>query len=182
MDTAAGEVPDQPGVNGTEEQFALLGTLTGAGDIVQQPLDLGAGEVSVGNQTGLLADGIAIATGNQIVDDIGGTAALPDNGVVDGFAGCLIPDDGGFTLVGDADTGNVICFHTQLFHSVLGNFQGGAPDFHSIVLDPAGLREDLTEFSLCGGADIACMIKQNAAGTGSTLIQGHDIFHGVVSL
>jgi hypothetical protein len=45
------------------------------------------------------------------------------------------------------------------------------------MLNPAGLRENLTEFLLGGGADVACMVKKDAAGTGGTLIQGHDIFH-----
>jgi hypothetical protein len=45
------------------------------------------------------------------------------------------------------------------------------------MLHPAGLREDLAEFFLGGGADIACVVKKDAAGTGGTLVQGHDIFH-----
>jgi hypothetical protein len=49
------------------------------------------------------------------------------------------------------------------------------------VFHPTGLREDLTEFLLGSGADIACVVKEDAAGTGSALVQGHDIFHTVFS-
>ncbi|MNV81194.1 hypothetical protein D3C71_1748430 [compost metagenome] len=44
----------------------------------------------------------------ELFADVGGAAALPDDGVVNRFAGLFFPDDGGFTLVGDADTGDLI--------------------------------------------------------------------------
>jgi hypothetical protein len=44
---AAGEVPDQPAIDGAEGQLALLGAGASAGDIVQDPCDLGAGKVGV---------------------------------------------------------------------------------------------------------------------------------------
>ena len=40
---------------------------------------------------------------------------------------------------------------------------------------PAGLGIDLCEFLLCHGADVSLLIKQDAAGTGGTLIQCHDV-------
>ena len=43
----------------------------------------------------------------ELLAESGGAAILPDDGVVDGLAGCAVPDDGGFALVGDADGGNV---------------------------------------------------------------------------
>jgi hypothetical protein len=49
------------------------------------------------------------------------------------------------------------------------------------MLHPAGLGEDLPEFLLCGGTDIACVVKEDAAGTCGTLVQGHDVFHTVFS-
>ena len=56
MRGAAGELPDEPGVDGAEGQLAGLGPGAGAGDVVEQPGDLGAGEVGVDDQAGLLAD------------------------------------------------------------------------------------------------------------------------------
>ena len=177
MDLAAGQVPDQPGVDGTEGQLAPLGPLTGAGNVVQQPCDLGAGEVGIGHQTGLAADHIAVACGHQLVDHVGGTAALPDDGVEDGFAGGAVPDHGSLTLVGDTDGGDAVGFHIQLLHGVLGDFQSGAPDLRGVMLHPAGLGEDLPEFLLSGGTDVASLVKENTAGRGCALIQGHDVFH-----
>ena len=43
----------------------------------------------------------------QVCADRGGAAVLPDDGVVNGPARVTIPDQRRFTLVGDADGGNV---------------------------------------------------------------------------
>ena len=42
MCLAAGELPDQPGFNGTEQQLAPLRTLADTLNIFQQPAQLGA--------------------------------------------------------------------------------------------------------------------------------------------
>ena len=47
VDGAAGELPEEPGVHSAEEDLPLPGPLPGAGDLVQDPLDLGGGEVGV---------------------------------------------------------------------------------------------------------------------------------------
>ena len=177
MDRAAGELPDQPGVDGAEEQLAFFRPLPGPGGVVQQPFDLGAGEIGVGHKAGLFADGVAVAFGLQLVDDGGGAAALPDDGVGDGLAGGLIPDNGGLPLVGDADGGNILRGDAQLFHGGPGDLQGGGPDLLRVVLHPAGVGEDLAEFLLGSGADVSRMVKKNAAGAGGTLVKGHDVFH-----
>ena len=85
MDLAAGELPDKPGVHGSEAELARLGLLAGAGHVVQDPADLGAGEVGVDDEAGLLADEIGLVT--QGVAEFGGAAVLPDDGVVHGLAG-----------------------------------------------------------------------------------------------
>ena len=49
-DAAAGQLPDQPAVDGAEQQLAGFGALLRAGHAVQQPADLGAREVRVDQQ------------------------------------------------------------------------------------------------------------------------------------
>ena len=39
MDTAAGELPDEPCVDGAHQQLAVLGSLTGTRGVVEQPFD-----------------------------------------------------------------------------------------------------------------------------------------------
>ncbi len=104
---AAGEVPDQPAVDGTEGQLAALGLLAHTGHVVQDPGQLGGGEVGVDAQAGFLQHAVAQAALAQV--DAGGLGApvLPDDGVVHRLARFAVPDHGGFALVGDADGADV---------------------------------------------------------------------------
>ena len=72
-------------------------------DVVEDPLHFGAGEVRVNHQAGGLADVFFHAVALELLADLGGTAALPDDSVINRLAGFTLPDDGGFTLVGDTD-------------------------------------------------------------------------------
>ena len=170
MDPAAGELPDQPGVNGAEEQLPSLCPLSGPGHVIQQPPDLGAGKVGVRHQAGFPADGIGMAVGHQLVNNIGGAAALPHDGVGDGFPGFLIPDHRGLPLVGDADGGDTVRSHIQLGHGGTGDLQGGIPDLLRVMLHPTGLGENLPELLLHGGADVARLVKQDTSAAGRALI------------
>ena len=116
VDVAVRQLPDQPGVDRAEEQLASLSPLACAGHVVQQPFDLRAGEIRVRHETRLGADLIAPARLDDAVDDVGGAAALPDDGVGDRLAGGLVPDHGRLALVGDADGGNVCGRDAELAH------------------------------------------------------------------
>src|SRR5450830_1811421 len=103
VDLAAGEFPDQPAIDGTEQQFTVARTLAAAFDVVEDPLEFGAGEIRVGNQTGGVADVVFVTIALELLADLGAATALPDNRVIDRAAGGLVPYHGGFTLVGDTD-------------------------------------------------------------------------------
>ena len=47
MDPALGQLPDQPSVHGAKGQFAVFGLGAGAGNMVQQPANLGAGKIRI---------------------------------------------------------------------------------------------------------------------------------------
>ena len=51
---AAGEPPEQIAIDGAEHQLAALGACARAGDVVEDPGDLGAGEIGIDDQAGLL--------------------------------------------------------------------------------------------------------------------------------
>jgi hypothetical protein len=53
---SSGEVINKPGVHGPEGQLAGLGFLAGPGRVIEQPFDLGPGEVSVNDEAGLGPD------------------------------------------------------------------------------------------------------------------------------
>ena len=83
------------------------GLFPGPLHMVEHPLDLGGGEVRVGNQASGGADVLLQAVGPQPVHQLRRAAALPDDGVVDGPPGGPVPQNGGLTLVGDADGGDL---------------------------------------------------------------------------
>ena len=182
VDRAAGQLPQQPGVHRSEEDLAPAGPLPGTIHMIQDPFDLGAGEIGVGNQAGGFADMIPQPLLQQSVYDAGSTTALPHNGVADGAAGLAVPEDGGFTLIGDANGGNVGGIYAGLGDHLHHDRVLGGPDFHGVVFYPPFLGVDLGEFLLTDADDVLFPIKEDGAGTGGTLIQGEDVlFHNKTS-
>ena len=177
MDPAGRELPDQPGIDRPEEELPRFGTPSGAGHMVQQPLDLRPGEVRVGHKAGLLPDGLAVAGGDQLVDGLRGAAALPDDGVRDRLSGLLVPDHRGLALVGNTDGGDILRRGVELVQRGAGDFERDVPDLVRVMLHPAGLRVDLLELFLHGTADITVVIEEDTAGTGRPLVERHDVLH-----
>ena len=64
----------------------------------------------------------------------------------------------------------------------MGHLVGGAPDLHGVMLHPAGLGEDLPEFLVHNGTDVAGFVEENAAGACGALVQGHDVLHNNASV
>ena len=176
MDPAAGEFPDEPGLHRAKQELSPLRPLPGVGDVVQDPLELGGGEVGVDHQPRALPEPVREPPLLQFVAEPAGAAALPDDGVVHRLAGNPVPDDGGLPLVSDADSGDVPRFSSHLSHSLHSHPQLGGPDLVGVVLHPAGLGEDLGEFLLGHAADRALPVKQDAAVAGGAGIQGHHVF------
>ena len=87
MVTAAGEVPDEPAVYRSEAELTGICLLTRARDVFEDPADLCSAEVRVENEAGLAADLLRKALGTEFVAEFGSTSVLPDDGVVDRFAG-----------------------------------------------------------------------------------------------
>ena len=99
---ATGQVPQQPSIDGAEEQVTSLGTLASALDVIEDPLDLRACRVGVDDQAGAATPLVRALLPRQLLADLGRTSVLPNNCVVDRFTSVFIPHDGGLALVGDA--------------------------------------------------------------------------------
>ena len=111
---AAGQVPNQPGIDRAEGEITASGTRTCARHVVEQPLDLGCGEVRIEQQSGCCSNVGLDASLAQRLTPLGCAAVLPNNRVRDRYAGCAIPDDGGFALIRDPDRGHVALARTGL--------------------------------------------------------------------
>ena len=169
--TARDQVPGQEAVHRAKAQLSALRPLVQV-QPVQQPGQLGAGKIGVGNQAGFLADLVPVALLHKPFHIVGGAAALPHNGVMHALPGFTVPQQGGFPLVGDADGGNVLHIHAAELYRLA---QGGDLRFQNvvgIVLHPAGLGENLGELHAVGGQHAPRRVKDNGPGAGGSLIQG----------
>ena len=118
MGFAAGKVPDQPAVDGTERQFAVFRARTSAVHMVQNPGDFGGREIWVEQQPRTLLKPVSGHLFSQLFALRSGTAVLPDDGVVNRFSGGFIPYQRGFPLVGDAQRLNVQLLFVRLLKAV----------------------------------------------------------------
>ena len=175
MGTAAGQIPDEPRVHVAEQQLAALGTLARTGNVIEDPLDLRAGEIGVDEQAGLFLHIRAKAVGREPVADGRRAAALPDDRVIDGLAGVLVPDDRRLALIRDADAGDVRRRQAALFKRLAHGKQLTLEDDHRVMLHPARLRVDLREGVLRQRHDVALAVEDNRAGTGCTLVKCNDV-------
>ena len=91
MLASAGELPDQPGVDGAEREPAGARPVARAGDVVENPANLAGGEVGVDEQPGLLLDHRPCAVGLEPFAELRRAPILPDDGVVDRLAGVADP-------------------------------------------------------------------------------------------
>ena len=162
----AGQMPDDERVDGTERQLTRFGTGTRAVHILQQPAQLGATEVGIGDQAGLTADGLIEPLSTQCITETGSTPVLPHDGVVYRLTGLPVPYDSRFALVSDADSGDIAADADFTRNSKLC-----LQDLVRVMLDPARLRIDLAEFALGHRLYRATLVEQDSARRGSALIE-----------
>ena len=175
MNAALGQLPDQPCLNGTEQELTLLGSFSYTLYVIEDPLYLRSGEVRVDDETGLLSELVGEALLLQAVTVLGGSAALPYDRMIYRLAGRLIPYDGGLSLVGDTNTCDILCGCTDLVDRLDGYTEHARPDLLCIMLYPARLREVLCELTLCYAAHLTLLVEQDTPVTRRSRIQRHYI-------
>ena len=90
-----------------------------------------------------------------------GAPVLPHDGVVDRFTGVFIQNEGGFTLVGHADGGNLCAFAFGLCYRLLAYRQRTGPDVFWVMLYPAVGRIMLCKFLLSNRDDLGIRAKND---------------------
>lgn len=101
---AAVELVDQPGVDGTKSQNTALVSILDLGNVVNEPEKLADGGVCGKGKTASLGELAGPEAVLELADEVLGTGISPNNGVVQSLAGGLVPENGGLSLVGDADS------------------------------------------------------------------------------
>ena len=170
----AGQVPQQPAVDGAEQRVARLGGRPGAVDVLQDPLQLAAGEVGGRRQPGPLPDQLAAPVPVQRGGDRVGAGVLPDDRVAVGLAGPPVPHHRGLALVGDADRGQVTGPQPGPAQAGFDDLAGARPDLRRIMLHPARPGHDLVVLQLVAGHLAAVMVEDHETGAGRALVDGGD--------
>ena len=163
MRFSAGQLPNQPGINVAEQQFALFRLRPGALDVIENPNNLGSREIGVIDKTGLLANLVNITSLIPALNDLRRLTGLPNNSVVNRLACSLIPDNRGFALVGNADRADLIRCSSGFRNRLAGYIDLRCKNLLCVVLYPAGLRKNLGEFSGIITTDLSLLIEQNCA-------------------
>ena len=178
MRPPADEVPRQKAVHRAEADFPALGALVQPKPI-QQPAQLAAGKISVRHEPRHGFDVLFKSFLAESGDNRRGSAALPDNRVVQRPAGFPIPEQRGLALVGDADCRNAVQRNAGNADDLAQRVNLRIEDRRRVVLHPAGLRINLLKFIALHGDDPRAFVEQNGAGAGRPLIERNHIgMHG----
>jgi hypothetical protein len=176
---ASGEVPDHPRVGGAEERVASLGRLAQPVDVLEEPLELAAGEVRRRWQSGLAPDHVAAPVGIERARDGGGAGVLPHEGVGIGAAGMPVPHDRRLALVGHPDRVEIGGPQPGTSEGRADDRLGALPDLQRVVLDPASLGEDLLVLELVLAHLAPGMVEDHEPRARRALVdRTHEISHG----
>src|SRR5690349_1535789 len=103
MDCAARQAPQKEAVNRSASELAALRSLTRSGDMIEDPGDLGRGEIGIEQEPGPRSDQRLGTLSLQACTFVGGSAVLPDDRAVHRLTRCPFPDDDRLALVRDSD-------------------------------------------------------------------------------
>ena len=165
-----GKLPDEVGVDVAKDDVALLSKRANAGNIFQDPLDLQAGEIGRERKAGLAAILVLAAEPRIFGDEVGCACVLPDDGVIHGFAGLLVPDHCSFALIRNADSCQIFCGEILSLESFADHFLRAGPDLVRVMLHPARLGINLLVFLLGRRYDPSGTVKDDEATAGCALI------------
>src|SRR5262249_61648936 len=90
-------------------ELSARGALARTGNIVEQPGELGSGEIGIEQEAGFAAELSFVAFGFELRTEIRGTPVLPDDGAMHGPTAGAIPQQGRLALIGYTDRGNFAC-------------------------------------------------------------------------
>jgi len=139
--------------------------------MVQEPRELGAGEVGIEQQAGDSGHlGLQAALAEPLAD-AGRTAVLPDHRLVDRLAGRPVPEDHRLALVGDADGGDFLHSARGLLQGLTHHRDRGLVDLFRVVLNPAVLGVELRQRPPRLGEGAALGVEQDGAGAGGALVK-----------
>jgi hypothetical protein len=106
----------------------------------------------------------------ELIAKVARACVHPHNGIVVRFAGSFVPNHGGFALVGNTHSRQVITSQTCLCQSYTYHLPGIRVDLVGVMLNPALLLVMLFVFHLMHGHQVAVMVEDDKTSTCCTLI------------
>ncbi len=129
--------------------------------MVEKPSHFAARKIRVDHESRALLDQLGVPCGFEAIAELRSAPILPHNRVVNRLARFPIPEDGCFALIGNPDTRDAVGGKTRLFKCGPRRVELRLPYFVRVVLDPAGLGEDLPELLLRDGTNGAVLVEDN---------------------
>ena len=103
------------------------------------------------------------AFGLELGTAVGRAPVLPDNRPIDRLTGVAVPDECGFTLIGETDGGNPVGRNAGLRHRLFADLQARRPDVLGLVFYPAIGWEMLRELLLPDALNSQRCVKHDRA-------------------
>src|ERR1700719_4100733 len=113
----AGKIPNQEGVDISEEESAGRGLRAGVRDIFQDPPQLQPAKIGAQRQPGLRTKAVLPALLSKLRYLIPDPRVLPDNCIRNRPSGFPLPHNRGFTLIGDANCRQISGLQSALLQS-----------------------------------------------------------------
>ena len=116
MNLSLGQLPDQPGIHRSEKKLSLFCPFPGALHMIQDPFQLCSGKIGIWNQACFLSHQLRHSIFFHFFNHICSSSALPYDSRIHWFSCFFIPDNGSFSLIGDSDSMDIFCIHTNFAH------------------------------------------------------------------
>ncbi len=170
------QIPDQPGVDRSEQNLAISRARSGAGEVLEQPDQFESGEIARQRQARSRAQAIRPAVACKPRDKRFRARVHPDDRIAQRRAGRLVPKHGGLALIGDADRREIGPCGGSFRQGVVDHRERVSPDLRRVMLHPSGLRADLRMLAPGERHDLAGFVKKDEARAGRALIDRADEF------
>src|SRR5262245_21643515 len=172
MQPGARHFEQEKAVNCSEADFTRARPRLETRHMLQEPGELGRGEIGIDHESRRLGDMIAPSLAQELAAKPGGAAVLPNDRVGERPRARALPYHARLALIGDADGGDTRGIDAA--ERCAAHLQNGPPDLLGVVLDLARRRVDLRKRGLRARAYAPFLVEQDRAGARRPLVDGED--------
>ncbi len=135
-------------VHGAAKKFAIIGEFARIPHVLENPANFQCAEVSGKWQAGFRAEPVDATLLGEFRHRALDASVLPNNRVANRAAVGFLPENDGFALIGNADSGKVFGLEDFLLHGFPNHVLSAPPDFFGVVFNPSRRGINLFMFFL----------------------------------